>query len=223
MWVSKDSETRKQEFMEAAVLLFVEKGYDKTTVNDIISAVGVTKGSFYYHFQSKEDVVAAVIQELATGVAERVKAVHGRDGLGAPAKLLSIVSSLQGYRAEQKGRYEALYRILNREENHALASRFQSAVEEQALPLIVDIMAQGRDEGAFDVADPRRTALLFLKLSNIYKAEMARMYYEEKMQGVDETELAAEFAFWQDTLERIFGARKGSIPLAELLKWPFGK
>lgn len=220
MWVSKDAETRKQEFLGAAVRLFVEKGYEKTSINDIITAVGVTKGSFYYHFQSKEDIVSVVILGLSQGVVEQVRAVHERTGLSAPAKLISIISSILGYRAEQKTRYNALYSILGREENHVLATRFQSGVEEATLPMVTDIVSQGKAEGSLDVADPHRTAALFLKLSSLYKNEMARMYYEGSV--VANGEIALEFDFWQDTLERIVGAEKGSIPLAELMKRSYG-
>jgi len=56
MRISKDGDIRKQELLDAALQLFYEKGYEKTSVNDIIEKVGVSKGAFYYYFKSKEEV-----------------------------------------------------------------------------------------------------------------------------------------------------------------------
>ena len=44
----------KQEIQEAAWKLFYEKGYENTTVNDIVRAAGTSKGGFYYYFEAKE-------------------------------------------------------------------------------------------------------------------------------------------------------------------------
>ena len=44
----------KQEIQEAAWKLFYEKGYENTTVNDIVQAAGTSKGGFYYYFEAKE-------------------------------------------------------------------------------------------------------------------------------------------------------------------------
>ena len=53
-------EELKQQIIETAWGLFWEKGYEKTTVNDIIEAVGTSKGGFYYHFSAKEDLLNAL-------------------------------------------------------------------------------------------------------------------------------------------------------------------
>lgn len=47
--------TRKQ-ITEAAIRLFKEKGYEKTSVTDICKEAGITKGTFYYHFPNKDEI-----------------------------------------------------------------------------------------------------------------------------------------------------------------------
>ena len=48
----KEPEVRKNELLDAAQKLFVEKGYAKTTVTDILNVYGLSKGVFYYYFKS---------------------------------------------------------------------------------------------------------------------------------------------------------------------------
>ena len=63
--ISKDYDVRKQEFLDAAQKLFYEQGYDQTSVNTIIDAVGVSKGTFYHYFKSKEDLLDALAERVA--------------------------------------------------------------------------------------------------------------------------------------------------------------
>ena len=53
----------KEEMIKRAVNLFYAHGYEHTTIEDICSACGVTKGSFYHHFDSKEDLLPYIYKE----------------------------------------------------------------------------------------------------------------------------------------------------------------
>ena len=53
----KERDDLKNQIMEAAWELFLEKGYEKTTVNDIIKKAGTSKGGFYYYFKAKEELL----------------------------------------------------------------------------------------------------------------------------------------------------------------------
>lgn len=60
----KEHDTRKTEIMDTAEELFISKGYDKTTINDILKRIGIAKGTFYHYFTSKEEVMEAVIMRI---------------------------------------------------------------------------------------------------------------------------------------------------------------
>jgi len=53
----KERDDLKNQIMEAAWELFLEKGYENTTVNDIIKKAGTSKGGFYYYFKAKEELL----------------------------------------------------------------------------------------------------------------------------------------------------------------------
>ena len=56
----------KEEMIKRAVSLFYAHGFERTTIEDICSACGVTKGSFYHHFDSKEDLLPYIYKESPT-------------------------------------------------------------------------------------------------------------------------------------------------------------
>ena len=53
---NRPASERKQEFIQNSVQLFVEKGYENTTVDDIATRMGVAKGLFYYYFKRRKTV-----------------------------------------------------------------------------------------------------------------------------------------------------------------------
>ncbi len=55
---TKRGQQTRQGLVDAALLLFKKRGYDRVTVDDICAKVGVTKGAFYSHFRSKDQIVA---------------------------------------------------------------------------------------------------------------------------------------------------------------------
>ena len=53
----------KRKIFEASMKLFAQKGYDATSIEDITAAVGVAKGTLYYHFSSKEEIFNFLVEE----------------------------------------------------------------------------------------------------------------------------------------------------------------
>lgn len=68
MRTRKTAQERKLDIIQAAIALFNDKGYDKTTVDDIAESAGIAKGSFYLHFKSKQEVLDAGIDHIADGL-----------------------------------------------------------------------------------------------------------------------------------------------------------
>ena len=62
MRVVKKPEERRAEMVSAASKLFAQQGFVRTSVAEIVSAVDVAKGLFYYYFTTKDDMVKAVVE-----------------------------------------------------------------------------------------------------------------------------------------------------------------
>src|SRR3954447_6646145 len=65
---SADTRTRIQ---QVALELFTEQGYDGTSLREIAERLGVTKAALYYHFKTKEDIVASLV-EIRLAALERL-------------------------------------------------------------------------------------------------------------------------------------------------------
>ncbi|MFC4910553.1 TetR family transcriptional regulator [Actinomadura gamaensis] len=78
----------RRELADLALGMFVERGYDATTVEDVAAAAGLSKRSFFRYFPTKEDVLFGDVEELAGQVAE---AVRSRPAGEAPWRTLRAV------------------------------------------------------------------------------------------------------------------------------------
>src|SRR6266540_1858521 len=68
-----DGLTARARIQEVALSLFIEEGYDKTSLREIAERLGVTKAALYYHFPTKEDIVTSLIEDRARLLAELIE------------------------------------------------------------------------------------------------------------------------------------------------------
>ena len=90
----KKGERRKQDLLNIAYRMFIEKGYENTSVDDIIIEAGIAKGTYYYYFESKEATLEAVI-EMMIEKAENVAKAALMNPVPIPQKLASVVYAFQ--------------------------------------------------------------------------------------------------------------------------------
>lgn len=68
MRIVKEAEIRRNEILDAAEELFGQKGFDGTSTGDILGKVGIARGTLYYHFKSKEDIMDALIERTNANI-----------------------------------------------------------------------------------------------------------------------------------------------------------
>jgi AcrR family transcriptional regulator len=71
--------SRRDQLIRASARLFREKGYHGTSVRDIAAATGMQSGSWVYHFRTKQDILASVMEEGLARALERIEAIGARD------------------------------------------------------------------------------------------------------------------------------------------------
>ena len=76
MRIVKEAEERREEILDAAEKLFTAKGFDNTSTGDILDAVGIARGTLYYHFKSKEDILDGAIQRITGRLMQAAGSFH---------------------------------------------------------------------------------------------------------------------------------------------------
>lgn len=161
--VTKDPEERRQELIDVAERLFMEKGYEQTAVSDIVREVQVAHGTFYYYFPSKEDILEAVIEKNIAELESNVREIMQQRDLATAFKLNLMVNSIIGINVARR----KLMDYLHEESNAVMHEKMERRTVDRLVPLLAEVVAFGAEEGCFSVQNPRETAE-FLLASLVY-------------------------------------------------------
>ena len=199
MRVIKKPDERRNEILDAAERLFTGKGYMKTTINDILQEVGIAKGTFYYYFKSKEEVMDAVSMRYIDLGTEAVKKITEDKSLRGTEKL-RILLTQDITKSENKDEMLEEFHQAGDAEMH---QRSLLMSIERLTPLITDVVLQGIEEGDFNTPYPREIVeLILVSLNIIFDEGLFKWTPEEKIQK------ARGMAY---LMEKSLGAAEGSF------------
>jgi TetR/AcrR family transcriptional regulator, transcriptional repressor for nem operon len=150
---TKPAEQRRSDLLSASKALFLERGLAATSLDEITSRAGVSKGLFYLYFHSKDDLLHALQDEFSAELAARITATI-EPIADWPSKLDACVQVIFNSYTERHELHEVLFQhgghvSAGHRETHALT-----------LHVIRDLFADGAAAGSFNVEDPEMTAIL---------------------------------------------------------------
>lgn len=157
---AKNHRAKKIELVEIAEKLFLEKGYEETSVDDILNASGLSKGGFYHYFKSKEEVLAESISNFAENLLHELEPVIEDKRLNALEKLKRFMEKKT---ASQKSKRELLKYMHMLMESDFTFYKFSLTITQKYIGPFARIIEQGVDEGTFKVEFPRETADILLR------------------------------------------------------------
>lgn len=165
---NKYPEQTQERIVEASVKLFIEKGYEQTTIQDILDALNLSKGGLYHHFKSKEEILEAVKQKRAQYAADMLHdLIHNTEAENAKEKLKKILCKL-GTSTET----HMFDTVLSQANNpHFVIGALQNAVNQDA-PVIAGIIEAGVKDGSLQTTQPDLCAEIFLLLLNFWASPM---------------------------------------------------
>lgn len=164
--VVKAPEVRRNEILDCAQALFSERGYEETTVNDVIAAAGISKGAFYHHFPSKQAMLEALAERIARESMALLEGILADASLGAIARMNALLAGARRLQVEAAPETARLFDIISRPGNVVLYHRIERALSAVAAPALARIIAQGMEEGIFRVPDAEAAAEMILQLRN---------------------------------------------------------
>ncbi len=156
--------------LEAANRLFIEKGYEHTSIQDIIDQLGgLSKGAIYHHFKSKEDILVAVTDKMTEESNRLLAAVRDRTDLTGKEKLKTIFKE-SIFRPVQDDIFTVAPDLSS--SPGLLFSIFREIVEEAAPNYILPIIEQGIADGSIQTEYPAELAELIILSANIWMNPM---------------------------------------------------
>lgn len=206
----RDPEQRRGELIAVAGALFAERGYEATTIEDIIGRARLSKGAFYHYFRSKADLLEALAEQAARHALSVLDEARLPTGLNAVEALNHFLARGRvGAGAPDTATFGAIFRP----ENVALYHRLHRTVAAVLAAPLASLIEQGVAEGLMRSDNPRTTAEIVLGLGSITHDAVA---------GILSARTAAEFEAGKRSLrhrleqqgiavDRILGLPDGSV------------
>jgi AcrR family transcriptional regulator len=212
--ILKPPAVRRAELLGCAQRLFLSQGYERTTINDVISATGLSKGAFYHHYRSKEDLLEAIAARFAQESLAFITALQADRSLNALQRLNRLLALGREWKLEHIGDLRAMFTTLLKAENAMLYHRIVEAVFAVLAPALAEIIAQGEAEGVFDSGDARTAADTLLWLSNGRRPIVVRAMAAADTDVETAISLIVERVRAEEAIvDRILGLPGGSVQL----------
>lgn len=158
MRLVKEAAVRKNEILDAAEHLFVTKGFDKTSTNDILNEVGIARGTLYYHFKSKEEILDALIERFTK---DRLKIAAGIVAQKDKPIFLRMTEMIMAINAESEIGDELLKQV-HRSQNALMHQKIQDSLLKGITPLCAKLIEEGIKQGLCHTDYPYEAAEMTL-------------------------------------------------------------
>lgn len=160
MRITKDYDERKNEILDASERLFLTKGYEKSTINDIIKEISIAKGTFYYYFKSKKEVLDAIVERYINKVLDKVNKLIKED-VNPVEKLLFAFMSMRIDKEAESYLIDELHKV----ENALLHQKTLNLMATAMAPELVKIIEEGIEKKVWSCRYPLQYMQIFLASS----------------------------------------------------------
>ena len=168
---NKHPEQTVQLILDTAARLFTQKGYDKTTLQDIIDATKLSKGAIYHHFASKEAILIDAVDRIGERNCAVLAEVRDRKGLTGAEKLREM--SRTSMRLSFQGEVMHMLPFLI-DNPKFLALQMKSLFEEATPDYVLPVVREGIADGSIRTDYPEELTEALLLLLNLWLLPILR-------------------------------------------------
>ena len=174
--------------------LFLENGFEKTSTQNIMDVTGISKGTIFHHFRSKEEILAAVMSRQFDKAERRIRGWLAEMGsLTAKEKITALFDRTFGNDSTSA----IVLLAIEFQSPHMIVANLQDCVGRTA-PIIAGLIREGAQDGSIITDFPDECAQVFLMLYNVWcdpvtlkcdtetlRRRMTFVQYTMKLWGVD--------------------------------------
>ena len=195
----KKAQERRNEILDVAEELFNLKGFDGTSTNDILEKVGIARGTLYYHFKSKEDIMDALIDRMTDTILEAAKEIGADKSIPVNERMIRVVMALN----ISGGNSKEIMEHIHKPQNALMHQKIQKIIINNVPSILADIIREGIEQGLFSTPYPYECMEMIVAYTNtVFDDDMVHLTNEERISRI----LALVF-----NVERLLGVESGSL------------
>lgn len=220
--IVKEFDERFDEFLDAAQALFFGKGYEQTSVQDIITHIGVAKGTFYHYFESKADLLDAVIKRSRKRILATVMPIVDDTEHGALTRFAHFFREIGSWKLDNKDMILTTLRMLYKDDNVLLRLKSQEETRQTMAAPLAQIIEAGVTEGTFNVRFAHETAELVLRMCEMPSQGFVGALLDGAYDAERVEVIKRELHVFNRSIERVLGMAEYSFDMVtdeDLADW----
>lgn len=212
----RKGERRRADILRVAEALFYSRGYESTTVQDILDELKLSKGGFYHHFLSKDQLLESICETKSLQSAEAARREVDQCPGGAVDKLNALFDKNGIWQDENVDFLGLLIRIAYRDDNLLMREKLKRYTLEHTLPLLQEIIAEGVRSGEFASPHAEEIGRVVLLLGSSLTDEIALHLLSSADTPPDMARILALLELYRHAIERLLDAPYGSVVLYQM-------
>ena len=180
MRIVKEAAERRNEILDVAERLFCTNGYDNTSTNDILAEIGIARGTLYYHFKNKEDILDEMIDRILDETVRKAESIALDESVPVLERLTKTVLAAN---VDTKTGSMILEQV-HKPQNALMHSKIQERLLSQLVPLFVKIVEDGIAQNLMYTDYPEDTMQMLLLYANTAFDDSIEYTEEEKKRMV---------------------------------------
>jgi AcrR family transcriptional regulator len=213
---------RKGEIVRAARELFFEHGYNEVSIQQIIDRIGIAKGTFYHHFESKDALLDAVTLQVSDMGWESIRRVADDNHLSAVEKFNAVFGASRDWKLSNKRETLAVYEAMTMPGNLPFRVRFSELQKDRLTGVLTKAVEEGIREGSMNTAFPAEAARASVAIAENMMLRVLELLAikDDPQRCRREVEQLVEGS--QDAVERVLGVESGELVLVrmeDMMRW----
>jgi AcrR family transcriptional regulator len=206
---------KRAAILDAAQRFVYSKGYEQMTIQDVLDALRISKGAFYYYFDSKPALLDALLVRTQQEVLALLRPIAQDADLSALEKLRRFFPTLGRWKTDRKDFLLELARVLYSDDNAIFRQKARARAISTVAPLLTEIIRQGIKEGVVTAVHPDEVGELLVCLALDLSDTIAGLLLASARPGDLARRLEHTVAVYSGALERVLGAPAGALPLID--------
>jgi AcrR family transcriptional regulator len=206
---------RREAFVDAGLRLMQAKGYEQMSIQDVLDAVEASRGAFYHYFDSKQELLEAMVGRIADQALAVVAPVVEDPTLTAIAKLQRFFGGIAQFKTDRKALMLEFIKVWISDDNAIVREKVRRTITSRVAAVLGRIVEQGIAEGVFEIDSPGETATVLMMLMSGFQDTATELFLARKARTISYEEAERSLSSFVHAFERILGARRGSIQVID--------
>lgn len=202
---------KREAFLDAADQLIRTKGFDAMSIQDLLDALGTSKGAFYHYFGSKEDLLEACVERIADQALAAILPEVGDRSVPADERLRRLFQLGGRWKSDRRDLFLGLLEVWLSDGNAVARAKLRRVSAARTLPLLAEIVRQGADDGTFGVGSPEHAAQVLLTLGEGAAQATSELLLRGGSGAASLLEVRATMGAYEAATERFLGMTPGTF------------